>query len=415
MARVSLVNGTSRGLVLDIVRSRGPISKPELATATGLTQATMSTVVRRLLDEGLVIESGRRQSSGGKPPTLIAINPQSRFAIGIQLGRESITYVAVDLGGAVVGRVHTVGVALDSPTDTISAIARRVGAMVASLGISKDLVVGVGLASPGPLDLDRGVILSPPRLAQWRNVPIRDVLADALGLPVVLDNDATAAAVGEFWAGRLGEARSHATIYMSVGLGAGVILDGTVFRGASSNAGELSQMMYLVDGERVALDDIATPDAIVRRAHTLIADGTAPGLSEVVAPAEPNSDAIVRTFSDFVALSTAAVQGNREAEALIDHSAQHLAAGAVSMANLFDLDSISLAGPAFQIAGPIYARALRSWVEAQFFARDAHGVRTQLSSAATDAAAIGAAAMVLQHRLAPRSMGVRAIGLVSGE
>jgi predicted NBD/HSP70 family sugar kinase len=415
MARVSLVNGTSRGLVLDIVRARGPISKPELAAATGLTQATMSTIVRRLLDEGLVIESGRRQSSGGKPPTLIAINPQSRFAIGILLGRESITYVAVDLGGAIVGRVRTIGVSLSEPRDTISAIAMRVEAMIASLGISKDLVVGVGLASPGPLDLERGTILSPPRLDHWHNVPIRDLVATELGLPVVLDNDSTAAAVGEFWAGRLGEARSHATVYMSVGLGAGVILDGTVFRGASSNAGELGQLMYLIDGERVTLDAIAAPHAVVRRAHALLDSGAAPSLATVIAPAEPTEDAMHRSFDDFLALSTSAVHGNKEAETLIATSAQYLAAGTVSMANLLDLDSISLAGPAFQIAGPIYVRALRDWVSTEFFAHDAHPLRIRLSPVATDAAAVGAAAMVLQNRLAPRSMGARSTELVSGQ
>ncbi|HEY5221721.1 MAG TPA: MarR family transcriptional regulator [Microbacteriaceae bacterium] len=101
--RVSLANGTSRALALDLIRSRGPISRVELADATGLTQATMSTVVRQLIDEGLVAVAGRGESTGGKPPVLLDINRRSRFAVGVQLGSESITYVVVNLSGAILG------------------------------------------------------------------------------------------------------------------------------------------------------------------------------------------------------------------------------------------------------------------------------------------------------------------------
>jgi len=117
--RLSLSNGTSRGLVLDLIRAQGPISRTDLAEATGLTQATMSTLVRQLLAEGLVLETGRRESKGGRPLVLLDINPVSRFAVGVQLGTESITYITIDLGGAVVGRVRTDGVGSDEPPKMI--------------------------------------------------------------------------------------------------------------------------------------------------------------------------------------------------------------------------------------------------------------------------------------------------------
>src|SRR4051794_36149829 len=94
--RLSLSSsGNTRGLVLDLIRTDGPISRTDLAEATGLTQATMSTLVRQLIEVGLVHETGRRESKGGRPLVLLDINPVSRFAVGVQLGAESITYVTI--------------------------------------------------------------------------------------------------------------------------------------------------------------------------------------------------------------------------------------------------------------------------------------------------------------------------------
>ena len=100
--RVPLSATTSRGIVLDLIRSEGPISRVELADHTGLTQATMSTVVRQLILDGLVLETGRRKSTGGKPRVLLNINPDARFAVGVQLGADFITFVVTNLSGAVV-------------------------------------------------------------------------------------------------------------------------------------------------------------------------------------------------------------------------------------------------------------------------------------------------------------------------
>jgi predicted NBD/HSP70 family sugar kinase len=111
-------------------------------------------------------------------------------------------------------------------------------------------------------------------------------------------------------------------------------------------------------------------------------------------------------FEDFKSIARAAVHGDGLAIELIGTSAHHLATGVVAMANLFDLDSVSLAGPAFAIAGPFYIRAITERLEHDFFAREQHGIRVQLSTHATDAAAVGGAALVLQTILAPRTMGL---------
>ena len=403
--RVTLTNGTSKGLVLDLIRSRGPISRVELAEATGLTQATMSTVVRQLIEDGLVAETGRGESTGGKPPVLLDINRASRFAVGVQLGNESITYVVVNLSGAVVGRIRTVGIGASTPDTMVSVVANQIESTLDGLGIEKPLVVGVGIVAPGPIDIEGGAILGPPHLTAWNRVPLRARLTAALGVPVVLDNDATAAAVGEFWGGALGGAKAHATVYMGSGIGAGIVLDGAVFRGASSNTGELGQFPIAtttpdarpgVVDERIVLEDVAAPAAVAAAAYACDGD---------LAPLQLTG---ASTFADFKGIATAAVHGNALATALLTRSAEHLATATVALANVFDLDSISLAGPAFAMAGSVYLRVLDDRLRREFFPRQRHGVRVRLAVNVADAAAVGAAALVLQSELAPRTMGLTA-------
>lgn len=394
--RVSLSSGTSKGVVFDLIRAQGPISRVALAETTGLTQATMSTVVRQLMTDGLVVETGRGESTGGKPPVMLDVNPSSRYAVGVQLGRESITFVVINLSGAIVGRTRTPGTGTAEPSEMVVRLAGEIDRTLDGLGIEKSSVVGVGVVAPGPLDIARGAILHSPHLGAWRDVPLREMLSEAVHLPVILDNDATAAAIGDFWSGKLDDAVAHATVYMGTGIGAGVLIDGIVFRGASSNACELGQIVVTGrDGSPAFLEEIADPGSVVRRARELGEEDRL-GLH--------GED----EFEDFRAIAMAAARGDEQASALVEESAEHLASGVLTMANLFDLDSVSLAGPAFAVAGPTYVRAVSRRLDADLFVRNQHSVRVRLSTDVTDAAAVGGAALVMQTELAPRTMGLKA-------
>jgi predicted NBD/HSP70 family sugar kinase len=393
--RVSLSMGTSKGLVLDLIRTLGPISRTDLAAETGLTAATMSNVVRQLLDEGLIHESGLGRPNGGRPVVLLEVDTSARYAVGVQLGGESITYVVVNLRGAVVGRLRAPGVGVTEPAEMIAALVAQIRHMLLGLGIDEQLVVGIGVVAPGPIDMARGVVIGPAIMGAWKDVPLRDLIAEATGLPVIFDNDATAAALGDFWGGATEGARAHATVYMGLGLGAGVLIDGTVFRGASSNSAELGHIAVATDasGRRLNAEDVADPTAIVRAAHEHPDEAARLGLS---------GDA----FTQFTAIAKASARGDEFATGLLEESAHHLATAVTSLANLFDLDSITLAGPAFATAGAIYLRVIDAQVNADFFARSQHAIRVRLSPQMQDAAAVGAATLVLQSELAPRTMGL---------
>jgi predicted NBD/HSP70 family sugar kinase len=397
--RVTLTTATSRGLVLDLVRNRGPISRVQIADLTGLTQATISKIVRALLADGIVAETGEREYTGGKPRVMLQINPTARYAVGVQLGADSITYVVTDVNGAIVGRMRTRGARDAPPEDVTAAIGRRIAALLPALGLDPARVAGIGLVAPGPLDLDAGSVLGAPTLPGWHGYPVRGALADATGLPVLLDNDATAAAIGDSWGGDVADAVAHSTIYMGAGVGAGIVLGGTVFRGSSSNAGELGQMrMHLGEAPRgPSSEELAGPAAVAARARRAVAEGRRAGFA-LSADGDP--------FADFAAVASAAVKGDALAVELITESAEHLADAAIALANLLDLDSLSLAGPSFETAGSLYLQVVERRLDEGFFARARHRVRVQLSAHVADAAAVGGAALVLQQELSPRTLGL---------
>ncbi|MFP3464002.1 ROK family protein [Leifsonia sp. SIMBA_070] len=393
-----LGGATSRGVVLDLIRTRGPISRVQLATATGFTQATISNVVRQLTTEGLVVESGEKKYTGGKPRVMLTLNPRSRYALGIQLGADSTTYVVIDVRGDVVGRVREHGLRDALPGDVVPLLADRAADLLETLAIPRSVVVGVGVAAPGPLDLDGGSIVGAPTMDAWRGFPVRDAVQEALGLPTVLDNDATCAAVGEFWGGSTAESLAHCTVYMGAGIGAGIVVGGSVYRGASSNTGEIGQLRTRTPTGAVGtIEDVAAPRAVAAAARAAIQAGRATSIR-----LKPGDD----PFDAFSSVAVAAAHGDGLARELIAESAEYLADAVLALADILDVDSVVLAGPSFAVAGPLYLLAIQHRLATEFSARQQHPVQAALSQHVVDAAAVGAATLVLQRELAPRSFAI---------
>ena len=386
----------SRALVVDLIRSSGPISRGELVTATGLTQPAISMIVRKLIDEQIVRQNGST-ASGGKPRQLLEINSRARIGVGIQLGFESITLVATDASGGVGARQQVDGAAFDAPDVVTGRIAAVFTDFLRSSGIDESAVAGVAVVAPGPIDQVSGGVLGPPSLQQWRDYPLRRELSAAIGRPIMLDNDAAAAAVGEFWSRGVSRNKTFGSIYIGTGIGAGVVLDGALFRGASSNAVEFGHMSVDIGGRecfcgnRGCLERYVAPAVVV----------------ESAAQNRGDFEALDLTFReadyprDFDVLALAAVGGHPEAFASLEGAASHLAEGAVTFTNLFDLDELVLTGPGVAIAGAIFTRAIRKRLDESRFSRRAHPITVELSANPRDAAAIGASALVLQSNLAP--------------
>ncbi|WP_405709626.1 ROK family transcriptional regulator [Streptomyces xanthophaeus] len=257
-ANLPTLRGYNDALLLDLLRGAGPagLGRAELAVRTGLTPQAVSKIVVRLAAEGLVAEAGRAASTGGKPRTLLRLVPQARHAVGVHLDRDELRAVRVDLAGGVVAESRG---ALDfgaGQDAVVEAVVRRVGRVTDPGGPP---LLGAGVAAPGPLDHRTGVMGRVTGFPEWEGFPLREVLEGRLGLPVLLDKDTNAGAAGTVPAANVAAmsvpdpaaaARSGASVYLHVGtgLGAGLCLDGEVYRGARSAAGEFGHQVLHLDG-----------------------------------------------------------------------------------------------------------------------------------------------------------------------
>ncbi|GGM45182.1 ROK family protein [Dactylosporangium sucinum] len=386
----------SRALIVDLIRSSGPISRVELVKATGLTQPTISNIVRRLIDDGVVRETGDTVATRGKPRTMLVINSRAAYGVGIHVGADTLTCVVTDTRGGTVGRQLVAGPADGKPASVVDRLATLYRDVTDGLGLPPQSVAGMAVVGPGPVDVARGRFLALPGLPPRPDLDLAHALSGRLGVPVLVDTDAAAAAIGEFWGRQISRDRTFGCLYMNSGIGSGVVLDGALHRGASSNAGKIGHLRVVRAGEPCrcgghgCLEQVAAPHRLVARARAT--RGLADRLR--IHPADPDARA-------FDVLARAAIYGDAEARAFIDESATLLAEGAVTLANLWDLDTLVLAGPGFAVAGSIYVTEIRRRLAAQAFARDVHEVHVDLSSNPRDSAAIGGAALVLQGSVAP--------------
>jgi predicted NBD/HSP70 family sugar kinase len=385
----------TRGVALDLIRAAGTVSRVDLAARLGLTAPAITQVVRDLIASDLVIEVGQGPSTGGKPPTLLQLNPKARYSVGVHLERNTCVIVVVDLAGSPVSRRTVFGAASMKPQQMLPIVASEINSLLSASGVVRDKVVGVGLVTYGPQDWPAGVLLTPQPTPEWLDYPVAEQLAEILRLPVRLDNDANAAAIGEYWLGSVDPGSAFGCIYMATGIGGAVVVAGKVYRGSSSNCVEIGHISVDVHGEpctcgnRGCLESYAGPSSVIQRALATPDIARRLGL-------DPRSTDIL---TEFARITTAASTGDPAARTLIEQAARYLGHAAVTLTNLFDLDVIVLAGPGFGPAVALYQDVIQAELDQRWFSRRAHPVRLTPSANGDDAAAIGGAVLVLQNEL----------------
>jgi len=394
----------TRSAVLDLIRSGGVVSRVDLAESTGLNAGSITRIVKFLIDEGLVIETGYGDSTGGKRRTLLELNAGSGYAIGLSLDETRLTYVVTDLAGNLVGRLVAPGIRDAAPSILIERVAEQLSVLLTQVNVKRTDVVGLGLARSGPRDNVERELRGSANVGNWDDGTVREALQSATGFTVVVENDVASAALGEFWTGRLPADHDFATLYMATGLGCAIVSDGSVYGGARRNVGEIGHTVVDVNGpdcwcgSRGCLEMVAAPLSVVTRALN----------NEQLARALNLSGEPTEVRTDFARIARAAAQGDHACVALVEESANYLATAALSLVNMMDLDYLYLAGPGFADAGSIYHRIIRNRLDSVALMRSIHPIHVELSEVGLESAALGAAAVVLQSELTPhRRIGSR--------
>jgi predicted NBD/HSP70 family sugar kinase len=390
------VGNYNQVVILDAIRrATDGISRVEVAERTGLSAQTATNVCRRLILDGLIHETGTRISGVGKPRRILELRPDGRFAVGIHLDPSVLTVVLLDLSGTVVAD-RSIPTAADAPvSQTVDRIVSAVEGVIEESGVARERILGAGTAAPGPIDLANGTMLNPPLLVEWHRVPVRDMLAARLNLPVLLEKDVTAAAVAESWAGVASD--NFAFFYYGTGVGVGFALQNDVVRGSSGNAGEVGDLVIGGAGsgrpaaERRRLGEAIMPRNVVDRA---IAQGA------LEAAETPLDTAAVQRA--FVALAARAHDGHTAALAIVDEIAADIAGGLVAIVDLLDVDRVVFGGPFWHPLSAMLLERIPPLVSQSRFLVLPHSIAFQEATVGQDVAATGAACLVLDHVLSPR-------------
>lgn len=389
------IRSGNRAGVLEVIRRNQGISRAELTRHTGLTQAAISNIVGDLLEQGLVIEDGHTSADLGRPRIRLAINAGRYAVIGIDLARSQIQAIVTDLHGNI---LHALAAAstFDHPLDiTLGTLTGLIEQLLAECGDLRSRIVGIGIGAPGPLSASEGAILSPPNFSGWRNVPIRRILQEHFGLPVFIDNDANACALAEGWFGAGQAYRNFVYFAVGTGVGAGLMVDGAIYRGAHDIAGEIGHTTVEATGPRCTCGNVGCLEmytsalALVHAARFALMQGE-PSLIAELAGGNYENIGVDK-------IAAAARRHDPLAERLMRQEVQYLGAAIVNLVNLMDPEAVFLGREVAQVAGDLLLDPLRQLVAQRAFSVAAERVELLPATLGQDAPALGAACLVLQE------------------
>jgi len=275
----SVSGDMTRTAVLAILARQGGLSRAEIAERLELSPATITTITRRLLNEGLIAEGGPRTSQTGRPSIPLELVPTAAHALGVQVAHEHVTGVLTRLDATVVdGFRHAFDPSAPGAVDVLAKLIRS----EIDAGTRRGLpLLGVGIAVPGVVEPETGTLRMSVRLG-WTGMPLAARLREALGVPVLVDNDISAVTAAERLYGPGADCADFLLVAIGQGIGLGMVLDGAPYRGAAGAAGEFGHLPILPDGpvcscgNRGCLETQVSTESLLRRAGELgIVSGTA--------------------------------------------------------------------------------------------------------------------------------------------
>ncbi|GMA63451.1 glucokinase [Alicyclobacillus fastidiosus] len=359
-----------------------PVSRAHIARELGLSRSATSEIVDQLLSEGLVEEGGVGGSTrrGGRPSVQLRFVPDAKYALGIDIGGTKTILLLSDLTGRVVARKKVSTRA--NRSDVLEHIRAEADEFIANSGIDRGKIVGVGIGAPGLTDYESGVVIAAPAL-QWTEVNVKQALQELSPGPIFVDNDVNMAAVGEKWKGEGSRCRDVVLITIGTGIGAGIIINGSIHRGAHNYAGEIGYFAVdpLTDetstsDEFGALDKLASGSGVASQAKALLQSYPHSILHGVEVTSERVFEAAAK--SDPLALE------------VVDSMAKYTAAAIVNIVALLNPGVVIVGGGVAQ-SGALFMSRIRSRVKELI----PIPVDIVPASLGEDAGALGAAATVL--------------------
>lgn len=388
----------SKLLLINHVRfSSSGISRADLARKMGLSRAAISSIVNDLIVIGLLHEVAEGAATGGRRAVLLEINPESGYVLGVDMGATHLGLVLADFSARVIEEAEYAFNIDQGPEICLHQVDTQVRDFLREADFSLDDVAAIGVGVPGPVVAEGGCVIAPPIMPGWDNFPIRSHLESLWGHPISLNNDAELGALGE-WAYGAGRSEKD-LLYVKVGygIGAGLLLNGKIYSGATGSSGEIGHITMQENGplctcgNHGCLEALAGGRAIADQARAAIQAGQRTQL------------AFIQPVEKITALDVAmeARKGDLIAQRIIAESGEYLGIAIASLINVVNPGMIVIGGGVAQV-GDLYLEPIRRSVSTRSLPAAARNVRISAAILGRRSSGMGAVAQAL-------SLGMRQI------
>jgi len=381
-----LLRDLNQSIVLNLIAERGPLSRADLARLGGLPAATITRIVADFVAAGLIMETASDESSGGRRPILLRVNPVAGHVVGVKVREDTLTVALCDLGCTVVHQCEADLPDIE-PHRAVATIAAAVERCIGEAGVARPGVLGVGIGLSGLIDSSRGLCRY-SAILDWRDVDLGPALEYKLRLPVRVDNDVNTLAVAErqFGAGR--GAANFLLITIGRGVGLGIVVGGEIYRGAHGGAGEFGHMTVDTSpdapacncGKRGCLEAVASDYGILRAATGAESGRHVEGAMQVV-------------------LDRAAA-GDGDVRAIFERAGAAIGIAIANLINIFDPALVLLGGEGLR-AGEALLGPARAAIPRHAFGRSREDIALEICPTTEADWARGAASLVLRELFRP--------------
>jgi glucokinase-like ROK family protein len=382
--------------LLRLLRDNGPVSRAELGEAVHLSRSKLAVELDRLTEIGLVASTGLAASRGGRRSAIVGLAGGLRF-LGIDIGATSVDVAVTDGELTVLGQASEAIDVRQGP-DAVLAVALELVGKLRAEGLGGAEVLGAGVGVPGPVSFRDGVPVAPPIMPGWDQFPVRTVLSQHLGCPVLVDNDVNIMALGEMHAGLARTVEDLLFVKVGTGVGCGIVVDGAVYRGASGSAGDIGHIRVDDDGPVCACGNVGCLEAYFSGA-ALARDATElarSGRSDVLA--DRLAQAGVLTAADVAAAASA---GDQVAVELVRDGGRRLGLLLAGLVSFFNPGMVVLGGEVAAGLGHPLLAEIRSVVYRRSLPLATGNLPIVLSELGAQAGVVGAARMISESVLSP--------------
>lgn len=384
-------------LTLRIIHEQAPLSRAQVAQIAGLNKSTVSSLVDDLIARNLAHEIGINSNGAGRPATMLEVSPQAGNIIGVELGVDFVSVAVTNFVGGILWRKREETDPAAGQEKILNQTLRIVKEALAQNKKRGTRFLGLGLATPGTVDVDKGLLVFAPNL-HWHQVPFREIFSKSTNLKTFIENDANAATMAEHLFGKARRIKDFIFVFAGIGIGSGLFLDGKLYRGKNGYAGEIGHSPILAGsaqtvchcGNRGCWETYANQYSIIQRIQARLEvkrDSIIPQLMEKY-----------QSALTIPLIKQAADAGDAEALESFAEAGRAMGQGFAGLINIFNPETIILGGP-LAIAGDYLLPSAREMTARHALPEIGQQAEIALSAFGSDASLIGAIAIVVDDVL----------------